>query len=67
MRSRQLNNNTTTQQGDHDEVINQAVKLTNFPSETWAMLSSELKKWFIQLKKTVAAGGGPILGSSPQV
>ena len=41
MRSRQLNNNTTTQQGDHDEVINQAVKLTNFPSETWEMLSSE--------------------------
>ena len=44
---RQCNNNTTTQQGNRDEGNHQDVKLTNFPSETWAMLSPEVKQWFI--------------------
>ena len=55
-RSRQRNINTTNQQENHDLGNNWTVKLTNFPSETWAMLLPEVNHWFIQIKKTEAAG-----------
>ena len=58
--SRQSNNNTTTKKGDHDEGNHRPFKLTDFPSEIWAMISPEVKQWFIHLKKA-AASGEPII------